>query len=143
MSTCIRCGCKVSPEDTTHAFPTTIEGELLNVFIEIKDNGDCPVEICQSCVRKELVNWMALTAPTDELDAPATDDELPEWTAAFAAAAAEEGWGIDDNYWIVRDDDMAIFLDDAHAVSWVAKRAEEGSELHKVALEIHNRHLNN
>jgi hypothetical protein len=64
---------------------------------------------------------------------------LREWTWEYVRTAMDEGWGIDDSYRIVRDDDNQIFSDDEAALGHVRRRAAEGSPMHIVALGIHER----
>jgi hypothetical protein len=66
----------------------------------------------------------------------------PEFTDAEHKSARKEGWGLFDAeqmgipLQIQRQDDLGVFETDDDAVKFVKSKAEEGSELHKKALEI-------
>ena len=82
---------------------------------------------------EEIVLWASRQPQRDEWD------PLPEWTDAFAQQALEEGWGLDDAFQIVRDDDEQRFRHDFAAMIFVQRRAAAGSAMHRVALSIHQR----
>lgn len=60
-----------------------------------------------------------------------------KWTRAQSAEALQQGWDVfdvDGALQIQRDDESAVFQDDAQAISWVALCANAGKPLHVAAL---------
>jgi hypothetical protein len=67
-----------------------------------------------------------------------THDSTASWTIAYTEQALREGWMLFNDDEIQRDDEAGLFVSDEDALNHVARCAGAGSELHQLALSIHN-----